>query len=359
MVLHCGSVDLPDIWHSILSHAVAAPSPLNIQPWVVTLQGPLILDLYVDTGRFLPHIDPTVRQVYLSSGAFLENLEIAACEAGFRAEISLFPTGWAGISPGPAEPVARVALTRDDQRVSDPLFSFIHTRHTNRRVYTGKEILPGTFSALAGAFDQHLTSFGFSADPSFREELAGYLKRAIEIELSDPDRLVEFLSHVRITSQAGNALQDGYGSAGLGLRGITGWLSRIRLRMTPPGSKNRCARDLLIRLAQKQAGSAAAFGWIITRGNSRYDQVRAGRAYERVHLTAASLGLSLQSITPILESYPGMEDTGRRFRDLLGLPDTHTVQMLFRLGYAKPGFPSGRRAVEDLVRSRPLPEEGS
>jgi hypothetical protein len=354
-----GQGDPPAIWHSLLSHAVAAPSPLNIQPWGVTLQGPLIIDLSVDTGRVLPRIDPTLRQVYLSSGAFLENLEIAAREAGFRAEISLFPSGWPGISIDPEQPVARVELGRDDHIVPDPLFSCLHTRNTNRRIYTGKEIPPKTWSALAGSFDQHLTSFGFSADPSFREDLTGYLKRAMEIQLSDADRLAEFLSHVRITSQTGNERPDGYGSAELGLNGITGWLSRMRLRMNPPGSKNRCARDLLIRLAQKQTGSAAAFGWITTMGNSRYDQVRAGRAYERVHLTAASLGLSLQSLTPILESYPGMEEPGRKFRDLLGLPDTHTVQMLFRLGYSKPGSPSGRRAVQDLVRSRQVPEGSS
>jgi hypothetical protein len=344
-------VNPPDVWHFILSHAGAAPSPLNIQPWSVLQRGPLSLDLYLDAKRFLFRIDPKLRQAYISAGAFIENLEIAAREAGFRADISLFPSGWPGTSLATDQPVARIELTSCDSIVPDPLFPFLHTRYTNRRIYTAQEILPVTFSALAGSFDQQLTSFGFSAEPSFREELAGYVKKAVEIELSDPDRLAELLSYVRFIPQTGTGQQDGYGSGEVGLAGITGWLSRIRLRMCPGGSKTRCTKALLIRLTQKQAESAAAFGWIVTKGNFRHDQVRAGRAYERVHLTAASLGLSLHSMTSILEPYPGMEEPGEKFRDLLGIPDTHTVQMLFRLGYSVPSSRSERRPEKDLVRT--------
>jgi hypothetical protein len=353
------SADPPDIWYPILSHAVAAPSPLNIQPWRAIQKGPLILDLFLDTERLLPRIDPTSRQVYIASGAFIENLEIAAREAGFRADISLFPSGWPGTSQSPDQPVARIELADDGNVGSDPLFSCLHTRHTNRRRYTSREIQQETCSALASAFDLEFTSFGFSADPSFREDLAGFLVEATEIELSDPDRLAERLSHVRILDQTGSDQQDGYGSAELGLYGITGWLSRLRIRMHSPESRKRSAKDLLIRLSQQQAESAAAFGWIATKGNSRYDQVRAGRAYERVHLTATSHDLSLHTMTPILESYPGMEVPGRKLRDLLAIPDTHTVQMLFRLGYSYPGSPPGRRGVKDLVRSLTLPEGSS
>ena len=338
----------PGVMQSILSHAVAAPSPLNTQPWQVMLLGPCLLDLYPDTKRLLPAIDPTLRQVYLSCGSFIENLEIAAGEAGFRAEISLFPSGWAGISPTPDQPVARIELTRNGSVEPDPLFPFLHTRHTNRRIYTAREILPETFSALASSFDQQFTSFGFSTDASFRKELAGYLKSALAIELSESDRLEERLSYARINDPTGDKSRDGYGSIGLGLYGITGWFSRIRILITPDGSKNRYARKLLIRLIEKQSESAAAFGWIVTKGNSRYDQIRAGRAYERVHLTAASLGLSLQPMTSILEPYTGMEGLERMFRDLLGIPDTHTVQMVFRLGYSCPGALSQRREPKDL-----------
>jgi hypothetical protein len=56
-------------------------------------------------------------------------------------------------------------------------------------------------------------------------------------------------------------------------------------------------------------------------------------------------------MTPILELYPGMEEPGQKFRDLIGIPDTHTVQMLFRLGYSVPGSPSKRRPVEDLLQA--------
>ena len=46
--------------------------------------------------------------------------------------------------------------------------------------------------------------------------------------------------------------------------------------------------------ARKQAGSAAAFGIIITPGNTRRHQVLAGRAYLRAQLTATALGVQMQ-----------------------------------------------------------------
>ena len=49
-------------------------------------------------------------------------------------------------------------------------------------MYTDKEIPQETCSALASSFDLEFTSFGFSADPSFREDLAGYLVEATEID---------------------------------------------------------------------------------------------------------------------------------------------------------------------------------
>ncbi|HNJ80024.1 MAG TPA: nitroreductase family protein, partial [Methanoregulaceae archaeon] len=170
-----------------------------------------------------------------------------------------------------------------------------------------------------------------------------------KVTFSDPDRFSEFLSYIRIPPFSVHQYPDGYGVTEIGLRGVQSWLSLLPLRISPARLKNSLSRGLLLRLIRKQAESAAAFGWIATKGSSRHDQVRAGRTYERVHLTAASAGLSLQPMTCVLEPYSGMGDHYRRVLDLLGIPDTHTVQMLFRLGYSHSSSQSRRRDVQDFL----------
>ena len=335
----------------ILSHSVLAPSPLNTQPWAVTTRGDHTLDLFLETTRLLPHIDPTSRQACISCGAFIENLDIAAREVGLRTDIALFPSSWPGAIISPDQPVAEIEFTQDSRIAVDPLFSWIKVRHTNRRIFT-KELIPSeVLSALAEASDEPYTTFGFSADSTFRQELVELITRATEITLTDGNRFSEIVSYVRILRTSGNTYPDGYGTRDIGLHGIRGWLLYLPLRVVPERLKNDYAGGLLVRLVRKQAESAAAWGWIATKGNSRHDQVRAGRAYERVHLTAASVGLSLQPMTHILESYQGMEEVYGRFLNLIGIPDTHTVQVLFRLGYSDPETRRARRPVKDLFRS--------
>ena len=75
---------------------------------------------------------------------------------------------------------------------------------------------------------------------------------------------------------------------------------------------------------------------------------RAGRAYERLNLTATALGVAMHPISQVLQEYSDNFDLQRSFLDYLGIPDGHKVQMLFRLGVAKPVEHTPRRSVKDL-----------
>src|SRR5512136_1237982 len=91
----------------ILLSALKSPSPLNIQPWYITFPAPKRIDLFIDPERILPRLDPSYHQILLSFGAFIENLDIAAREYGFRADVTFFPAGWPGKLLELDKPVAR------------------------------------------------------------------------------------------------------------------------------------------------------------------------------------------------------------------------------------------------------------
>ncbi|MCK5746564.1 MAG: twin-arginine translocation pathway signal protein, partial [Oricola sp.] len=76
-----------------LSYAVLAPSPHNLQPWLVRLEDEDGLTLFCDLDRRLPATDPQDRQVVIALGAFVELLRQAAAEAGCGLEVEPFPQG--------------------------------------------------------------------------------------------------------------------------------------------------------------------------------------------------------------------------------------------------------------------------
>lgn len=335
----------------ILSPALKAPSPLNVQPWYVTFPARERIDLFIDHERILPRLDPSCHQILLSFGAFIENLDISARENGFRTDVTFFPAGWPVELPELDKPVARIDLTPDNRVEKDPLFAAIPQRQSNRGVFRTKTIPDPLLERLTGAFDHDSIpmAMGYTIDSGLMNDISGFLIKGMEIELADNERFGEIVSWISWgTEPARNS--DGLNLSQLGMTGLSGWFSRLILRLSGEERRLYLLKHALVSQTRKQATSAAAFGWIVTRENHRITQLRAGRAYERVHLAATSLGLSLQPMNHVLHTYDDMESTRSDFQAILGIPDVSTPQMFFRIGYARPGPFASRRRVESVVR---------
>jgi hypothetical protein len=284
----------------------------------------------------------------ISLGAFLENFDLAARQSGFTPEITYFPSGWPEPGLDVQESVARIDLIPDKKVVKDPLFRYITSRRTARGVYKRKEIDPRRFGILASSFDSGPVpiSLGYTTHSGLKSEIAGYLVDAMELELSDHIRFAERLTWMRFSSEN---YRTGLTCSQLGLSVLPELYTRLMMRILRSSRKDEFLKRTLISLARKQAYSSAAFGWIASRENHRITQIRAGRVYERVHLSATSVGLSIQPMTPIIRDYEDMQDLRRNFSGLLGVPETHTVQMFFRVGYSGPSPTVPRLSIEELI----------
>ena len=91
------------------------------------------MNLYVDTNRTLPHTDPPFRQIHIGQGTFLENLNLAALNFGYKAIINYFPQGQYSNSVIENKPVASIQLIQNKSIAKDPLFDQILVRQSNKR----------------------------------------------------------------------------------------------------------------------------------------------------------------------------------------------------------------------------------
>jgi hypothetical protein len=334
-----------------LAHAILAPNPHNTQPWQVELMGENELALYCDLDRRLPFTDPLDRQITIGCGCFLENLRLAAAQKGLYTELNQFPDG----EPTPrldARPIAHVRLVPTEAHVGDPSFAQITSRRTNRNIY---DVTQAPSAEQFAELDNVVTNTGeeyeggvhWAADAERVAQLRDLVWRAFEREMQTIGALEETFQWLRFGREAIAEHRDGLGMDGamMPLFKALGMLSHDA--MTDPNSMSN--KSALADWKQK-ADSAPAFLWMTTAEDTPNARLSAGRAYQRLALTAQSLGLAIHPWSQALQEYEEMADLYAEAKQILNAGD-QTVQMLVRIGYADPVAPAARRELGDFIRA--------
>ncbi|MCA3255892.1 MAG: nitroreductase family protein [Alphaproteobacteria bacterium] len=330
-----------DIRRFALAWAILAPNPHNKQPWLVQLLGDDRILLRADLARLLPETDPFDRQIVLGFGAFLELLEMAAASKGWRVETRLWPEG----EPAPrldARPVAEVRFVRDPGVRADPLFAQALTRRTNRAPYDrNRTVAAADLEALAAAARPGVTA-GSTAAPDAVAALRPIVLEGYRIEAETPGPYRENVEAMRIGAAEVARYRDGISLTGPVIEAgrLLGLVSREDF-LRP----DSFARDEFAKGGDAWAETSMAFAWLVTPGDSRTDQIAAGRAYLRLNLLATRQGLALQPWSQVLQEYPAMRDAYLRIHRTLGIAPPARLQMLVRLGHAETPPPAPRRGL--------------
>jgi len=312
-----------------LSYAILAPSPHNMQPWRVRLDGEDALTLFCDLGRRLPATDPYDRQTVIGHGAFLELLALAAAEDGYAVEVTPFPEG-EDMAVLDARPVALVRFIAGGAE-PDPLFAHTLTRHTNRNPFDARDVAPDALAATLASGNVH----GVSADGCGNDALAAKLRdltwRAHSVEMTTGSTNQESVDLMRIGAKEVAANPDGLVLEGpmIALARMAGMVNREAL-----SDPNSSASKQGMAMFHEAAMSARAFAWLGNSGTTRTSQISAGRAYMRLVLAAEGEGLKVHPWSQSLQEYPEMAGLYSEVHDLIGAGQT--LQMLVRVGYAKP-----------------------
>src|SRR5262245_51774724 len=81
---------MSDMILALIEQAVRAPSSHNTQPWLFRVREAAV-EIHADLARALPVNDPHNRELYISCGAALFNLEVAAARAGVGTKTTPLP----------------------------------------------------------------------------------------------------------------------------------------------------------------------------------------------------------------------------------------------------------------------------
>ena len=328
----------------VLSYALLAPNPHNLQPWLADLRQDGEIVLRLDSARLLPATDPYSRQIVMGAGAFLELLAMAAAERGHRAEYTLFPEGEPGARLD-GRPWARLRLVADAGTARDPLFAQVLARRTDRRAYDGtRAVAAADAERLRAAVGALPVRFGLTSDEARVAPIRAVAREAWRIELTTEAPMMESMRLLRIGSSEIDRHRDGISIVSPFLVAM----DRVGLfdRSQFPAADSQATRGQ-VKDFDAITASTPAYLWLVTEGNRRTQQIDAGRAYARVNLAGSAAGLAMHPNQQALQEYPEVAQPYRAIRALLDAPDPrYTVQMLARVGH----LPAGTAAATPAPR---------
>ena len=326
-----------------IAYGLLAPNPHNMQPWMADLREPGVVTLYADPQRLLPVTDPFNRQIVIGCGGLLELMRMSAAERGYEAHIVPFPQGEAEPRLD-ARPFARVTFTRGGTR--DPLFAHVLARRTSRVAFD-KRPVPAAAAARILAASLPGVQANCALDPARVTALRALVYAGARVEAYTPDAQRESCQRTFIGAHEIAVHRYGISLDGPAMEAAHGLGLLTQAKMEQPGT---WAFKASLSFLKTLSDTAQGFVWLTTPGNSRAEQIQAGRSYLRVNTQAAAEGLAMHPWSQTLQEYPTMADLYAQAHKTLA-PGGGRVQMLVRIGYARPVAPAPRRGLAAQIQS--------
>ena len=387
---------------TILEKGILAPSADNLQPWKFCIRqpetekgpgpesgpGPFSVDLFIDESRSKSFCDAGYLAPYISAGAVIENMRVAAQGVNCEVDVEYLP------KPSHAPYVARIRF-RKKAGESQPHAhaQALESRITNRKFYHPRqEINPAAFRNLEAIVDptgsdpavvrQRTNPPGLrrrgQAPSGFRllwmkrqnpiyPRLARLIGEADQLRF-EVERLHEELMEImRLDPARAGELKDG-----LDLRTLeTGPGGYLLFKIISSWKRLSVANFFgfsrtMKFLSERQMLSSGAAGLLVAPTQEPADFIRGGELMERLWHAITVDGLFIQPMEAIpifilnFQRTGGadfrpiqrwkVEDMKKRFFRFFGVTDKNGLILFFRMGRASPpSVKSIRRPLESFL----------
>jgi UDP:flavonoid glycosyltransferase YjiC (YdhE family)/nitroreductase len=346
--------------------AVLAPSAGNCQPWRYRWTGDT-LDISIVPERSNPFLNFVNVDTWVSLGAVLTNLRVAAASDGYRLHRDLFPgdsryglVGRAWFSSG--------------GDTDDGLAELIGARCTNRRNYHDRQIPDEVRDRLCAVVRPEVPEvhLDWIDQPEERNRIAEATSVFYQLVFENPGLHASLLERIRWSERDERESRTGLSLPSLEL----GRVPRVLFRLAASRQRARfLAPTGLFRLYRKATVGhlrrSAAIGIFSVGGHDPRLYVRAGEAFETMWLEATRSGLAVHPLAGMLllayrcRFADGAGLTGRQRRltedaiaaigEVIPAFVESMPVIMFRIGYADPASARSSRlpleAVFDVAQS--------
>jgi nitroreductase len=312
--------------HSVFLAAVAAairaPSMHNTQPWRFRIRGEA-LEVRADPRRQLRAADPHGWAVRIACGAAIFNARLAFAVAGRPADVQL--------RPEVDQPDLLARLTAGRPRPPTPWETALHAaiarRHSNRRPFHPEPVPTSSRQELIRAAQEEGAWLELLTGRAALEAVAEVVRTADAVLQRDDAYAAELAAWRRDNEGASD-----------GVPAAAGGPSPEPYDLLP-------ARDFggRARAPGRDFETDPLVAVLGTAGDTVPDQLVAGQALQRVLLTATEQRLAASMLSQPIEVPAARE----QLRVVLGRGGT--PQMLLRIGYGQPGYPTARRPVGEVL----------
>lgn len=337
----------------LAAHGLLAANGHNMQPWNIKLDADKnVFYLFADSERLTKEVDPYARQTMVTQGTFLEYVRVAGEKLGYKTDITLFPDGEYDEQnleeSMKTKPVAKITITKTEPK-SSSLYDYMFLPDTNRGAYSKKELTPEEIKQLYAIITNSDITLKIFQDETNNKNLGKYALEGAKIE-SGIHRINQESANVfRVNEYQKNKYRYGFSVEGQGTTAIIKHVMQGLITLFPSINNEKSSADLYVKSTQTGVDNTPAYAMIITKDNSRTEQVKSGMLYSKLILTAHALGLVMQPPSQVLEEYPEMREQYTKIHKDYA-PKGGTIQMFFRIGHPTRKFPqSMRRDVMDLI----------
>ena len=346
----------------ILQKGILAPSADNLQPWKFKLFDNQI-DLFLDYDHVKNFCDEGYLAPYLSAGAVIENMRVAANHFEYSLTASYLPK-----KNDPLQ-VATLNFSVGNQG-SDPYYTALDTRMTNRKFYDmSRRIDVSTYGKLERIVksEEGFKLLWIKKNDLSLAKLSQILGQADQLRFESKRLHQEFIETLRFNQDEVKKTQDG-----LDLRTLeAGPMGDLLFKLTSSWQRLKFLNSLGVsRLfnfyTQLQMSTSQAAGLMIAKSHEPIDYIRGGEVMERVWHEITLNGLSIQPMEALpiflinLKLNGGrdftqnqkrkLENLKREFFSLFEIDDQNGLILLFRIGYARPSSTrSLRRPLESFL----------
>jgi hypothetical protein len=321
--------------YEILGLASLAPSGHNAQPWTIRVIEPGRWILGSSKQRWLPGVDPSNRELMLSIGAFLKNLELAAGIKGYSVDVDVLSIDFMDTS------IAEIKL-KESKTVPFTLEK-IKTRRVFRGNMLTQPISVGDINYItSGNRDDFMY---FPKDSKEAQYLGQSTIEANRTQSSRNAAWVELSNWIRWSNSDARKFRNGLTPASMNITGLAGWFVRNFYNKRTVLSDDFKKKS--IDLVTSQVANSG--GWIvITSSLSDISSViSTGSKFQDMMLKTRERMIAVHPMTQVLEEQPFMNTISK------DLGTYKKIQFVLRVGYLKkyPDSVSLRMPVSWFVSS--------